>query len=87
VVTRPGLPTTSSKGRYALQSRLASLFEPGLQEDALQVAINAWQEQHLSAGSLARVRLQQRSTMVAHSKVLVTLPNGEIRQMEAGPSS
>ena len=29
VVMRTGLPTTSSKGRYALQSGFASLFRPG----------------------------------------------------------
>jgi hypothetical protein len=87
VVMRPGIPTTSSKGRYALQSGLASLFEPTLQGEALEAAIAAWQEKNLSAGGLARVRLQQRSATAATSKVLVTLPNGESRQMEAGPSS
>jgi hypothetical protein len=50
-------------------------------------AITAWQERYLSAGALARVRLQQRSATAAQSRVLVTLPNGETRQMEAGPSS
>jgi BsuBI/PstI restriction endonuclease domain/BsuBI/PstI restriction endonuclease HTH domain len=87
VVTRPGLATTSSKGRYALQSAFASLFEPALAGAALDAAITAWQERHLSAGALARVRLQQRSATAAQSRVLVRLPNGETRQMEAGPSS
>jgi hypothetical protein len=87
VVTRPGLATTSSKGRYALQSALASLFDPALQDEPLATAIAAWQERYLSAGALARVRLQQRSATAAQSRVLVTLPNGETRQMEAGPSS
>jgi hypothetical protein len=87
VVTRPGLPTTSSKGRYALQSAFASLFDPALQDEPLVTAITAWQERYLSAGALARVRLQQRSATAAQSRVLVTLPNGETRQMEAGPSS
>ena len=32
VVTRPGLATTSSKGRYALQSAFASLFDPTLED-------------------------------------------------------
>ena len=35
----------------------------------------------------ARVRLQRRSATAAQSKILVKLPNGETRQMEAGPSS
>ncbi len=87
VVVRPGLPTTSSKGRYALQSGLASLFDPDLRDETLSAAIGAWQERNLSAGALARVHLQQRSATAAQSKVLVTLPNGETRQMEMGPSS
>ncbi|GGC58974.1 BsuBI/PstI family type II restriction endonuclease [Chelatococcus reniformis] len=87
VVTRPGLATTSSKGRYALQAGFASLFDPGLADEPLAVAIGAWQDRSLSAGALARVRLQQRSLVAAQSRVLVTLPNGESRQMEAGPSS
>jgi hypothetical protein len=87
VVTRPGIPTTSSKGRYAIQSAFASLFDPALTDEPLATAMAAWQEQHLSAGALARVRLQQRSALAAQSRVLVTLPNGETRQMEPGPSS
>ncbi|HTT79094.1 MAG TPA: BsuBI/PstI family type II restriction endonuclease [Stellaceae bacterium] len=87
VVIRPGLATTSSRGRYALQSAFASLFDPALDGKPLDAAIAAWQDQHLSAGALARVRLQQRSATAAQSRVLVTLPNGESRQMEAGPSS
>lgn len=87
VVVRPGLATTSSKGRYALQSALASLFDPALDGELLTTAMSVWQDQHLSAGALARVRLHQRSATAAQSRVLVTLPNGETRQMEAGPSS
>ncbi|HXQ66589.1 MAG TPA: BsuBI/PstI family type II restriction endonuclease [Alphaproteobacteria bacterium] len=87
VVTRAGVPTTSSKGRYALQAGAASLFDPGLHGRALDAVIAAWQERHLSAGGLARIRLQQRSATAAQSRVLVTLPNGETRQMEPGPSS
>jgi len=87
VVTRPGIPTTSSKGRYALQTAFASLFDPALQGEPLNAATAAWQERYLSPGALARVRLQHRSASAAQSRVLVTLPDGETRQMEAGPSS
>ena len=87
VVTRVGLATTSSKPRYALQSAFAGLFDPVLQGEVLAAAVTAWQDHHLSAGSLARVRLRGRAAGAAGSKVLVTLPNGETRQMEAGPSS
>jgi hypothetical protein len=87
VVTRPGVPTTSSKGRYALQAGFASLFDPVLKDEPLELATSGWQDRSLSAGALARVRLQHRSATAALSKILVTLPNGETRQMEAGPSS
>jgi len=87
VVTRTGLATTSSKGRYALQVGFAALVDPALRDEPLNAAIAAWQDRSLSAGALARVRLQQRSATAAQSKILVTLPNGESRQMEAGPSS
>ena len=87
VVTRSGLATTSSKPRYALQAAFAGLFDPALQGAVLAAAVAAWQDQYLSAGSLARVRLRGRAAGAAGSRVLVTLPNGETRQMEAGPSS
>ena len=87
VVTRTGLATTSSKPRYALQSGFAGLFNPAHQGEVLATAVAAWQDHHLSAGSLARIRLRGRAAAASGSKVLVTLPNGETRQMEAGPSS
>lgn len=87
VVTLAGIPTTSSRGRYALQAAFASLFDPVLRDEPLQKAIAAWRQENLSAGALARVRLRERSAIAAKSGVLVTLPNGETRQMEAGPSS
>jgi len=87
VVARSGLPTTSSRGRYALQSGFAALFDPALKDEPLEAAITAWQDRHLSAGALARIRLQQRSATAAQSKILVTLPNLETRHMEAGLSS
>jgi hypothetical protein len=87
VVTRPGIATTSPKGRYALQSAFASLFDPTLRHEPLASAISAWQAENLSLGALARVRLQHQSSAAAKSKVLVTFPSGESRQMAAGPSS
>jgi hypothetical protein len=87
VVERPGLPTTSSKPRYALQAAFAALLDPVLKDEPLDAAVAAWQDRSLSAGALARVRLQKRSAAAAQSKILVKLPNGESRQMEAGPSS
>lgn len=87
VVTLSGIPTTSSRGRYALQTPFASLFDPALTAGSLEIAMTGWQQRYLSPGALARVRLRQRSAINAQARVLVTLPNGEARQMEAGPSS
>jgi len=87
VLTRPGIATTSSKGRYALQSKFASLFAPALLDQPLAAAISAWQQENLSAGAQARVRLHQQSSAAAQLTVLVTFPNGESRRMAAGPSS
>ena len=87
VVERAGLPTTSSKPRYALHAGFAALFHPALHDEPLALAIAAWQERSLSAGALARVRLRQRSANAAQSKILIRMPNGESRQMESGRSS
>jgi hypothetical protein len=60
---------------------------PALRDEPLDTAAARWQERCLSAGALARVRLRQRSALAAQSRVLVNLPNGEARRLEAGPSS
>ncbi len=39
VVTWIGLPTASSRPRYALQAGFASLFNPALEDEPLQAAI------------------------------------------------
>jgi hypothetical protein len=83
VVTCPGIPTTSSKGRYALQGGFASLLDPGLRDEPLRAAIHAWQDRYLSAGGLARVRLQQRSATAAQSKV-IGVPPGALASFAAG---
>jgi hypothetical protein len=89
VLERHDLPTTSAKPRYALSSDFAALFDEDLSQHSFQVAAREWQEDHLTATALARVRLRRRGTSAATDleRVLVTLPNGETRQMAPGPSS
>lgn len=84
---RGSLPTTSPSPRYALDPNFAALFDPGLVGGTLETAIDAWQEDFLSAGALARVAILRRGTVAAEDRVLVTFPNGETRHMEPGPSS
>ena len=54
VIERPGVPTTSSKPRYALQADFAALFDPALSDHDVEKAAETWREQHLSATALYR---------------------------------
>ncbi|MCB0571441.1 MAG: hypothetical protein KDC66_16840 [Phaeodactylibacter sp.] len=87
VIVRQGIPTTSSKPRYSLQSAFSKLFSPDLTGVELENAIKQWQNQHLSPEALARTRLVQRSIASSDDKVLVTFPNQETRRLSPGPSS
>lgn len=86
-IERPGLATTSSVPRYALQKDFAALFDPALSDEALQTAAETWREQHLSATALARTVLMRRGATTTGEGILVTFPNGETRRMAPGPSS
>lgn len=87
VIERTDLPTTSSKPRYALTASFAALFDPALNGTALEAAILGWQTAHLSVGARARVAIVRTGATANVDQVLVTLPNGAVRQMKAGPSS
>lgn len=87
VAVRQKGPTTSSRGRYALQREFASLFEPRLRGKAFKVAATRWQQRNLNRQALARVRLLRSAAARSHDKIEVRLPNGETRLMEPGPSS
>lgn len=87
VTVRSDLATTSSKPRYILQSAFAALFDPALDGDALDVAIVAFQQKHLSRSALARVSIMLSGAAGGGSSVPVRLPNGETRNMAFGPSS
>lgn len=81
VVVRPGIPTTSSKGRYQLSGSFAELFTDS--SDAGKV--EEWQTRYLSESHLAKIKIMKRVS--APEGVIVSLPNGVNRKMEAGPSS
>lgn len=87
VITRIGLATTSSRPRYTLQNHFASLFNPSILEEQLQAAIKSWQHANLSASARARLSLAGRTGNIVDGRVLVTFPNGEARNLSAGPSS
>lgn len=84
---RKDLPTTSSKPRYALTQAFAGLFDPSLDGDELAAAIARWQENHLTAGALARIALVRAGVSKNPNDFLVTFPNGETRNMTPGVSA
>ncbi|WP_281174852.1 MULTISPECIES: BsuBI/PstI family type II restriction endonuclease [Arenimonas] len=87
VVERTNIPTTSDKPRYALEAQFAALFDEGLVGASLESAISEWQTSHLSKAALSRQRLVKKGLVQAADVVSVTFPNGEVRALEAGPSS
>jgi hypothetical protein len=87
VLRREDLPTTSGRPRYALKADFATLFDPGLNGEALGLAIAAFQAKHLSRSALARVSIMLSGAAGNASGVMVTFPSGETRQLAPGPSS
>lgn len=86
-IERSGLPTTSSKPRYALQAAFADLFDPALTGKGLDDAIEAWQSKYLTKGALARIAIMRGGGTAAGDEVVLTFPNGDTRRMKPGPSS
>lgn len=87
VIEKSGVPTTSPAGRYALHQDFVELLDPDLDETAFERAVTAWQQKHLSAGSRARIAVVKKGSAKSSSHVPVSLPNGEVRLLNAGPSS
>lgn len=87
VVEKPGVPTTSSKPRYALRKDFADLFSASLSGKTLEDAIDAWQKKHLSKTALARHHLIKQGAAASGARVTVTLPNGAAINLSSGPSS
>jgi hypothetical protein len=86
-IERPGVATTSNRGRYALQRAFAALFDPALEGAALDEAIEAWQNTYLTAGAVARIAIVRSGAAASGEYVPVTFPSGETRRMKPGPSS
>lgn len=87
VLERPGVPTTSSKPRYALAAPFAALFNPALQGEALAAAAKAWADATLNPMALARIVSLRGAADRDGTDVLVRFPNGETRLLATGPSS
>ena len=87
VLVNPLVPTTSSKGRYALRADLAALFDPALSAAQFETAARLWRAARLSPNALATVKVLEVAAAGSKSKVPVTLPSGEGRVMSPGLSS
>lgn len=87
VVKRTGIATTANVPTYALELEFSKLFDENLVREGLSAAIASWQNSHLSKTAVARQRLVRHGATVAMDAVTVTFPNGEIRNLAAGPSS
>ncbi|CAN5496224.1 BsuBI/PstI family type II restriction endonuclease [soil metagenome] len=87
VTRREDLPTTSGLPRYALVADFAALFDPAREGPALEAAITAFQNSHLSKSALARVSIMMAGAAGGASGPRVTFPGGDTRQLAPGPSS
>lgn len=83
---RPGIPTTSSRPRWALTEGFADLFAPGLEGDALEASIQAWRSTRMSPGDRLRITTLRDRERAAHA-VRVSLPDGTVRDLEPGDAS
>lgn len=83
---RRGIPTTSSRPRWALTERFADLFAPELTGDALEAAIETWRSTRMSPGDRLRITTLRDRERATHA-VQVRLPNGTVRDLEPGDAS
>jgi hypothetical protein len=83
---RPGIPTSSSKPRWALTASFADLFDPALTGDELESAIDQWQQTHLSTGNKIKVQFASDLANAEH-EVPVNLPGYGVRTLEPGVAS
>jgi hypothetical protein len=86
MVERAGLPTTSPKGRYALQADFAALFLPGLAGAPLEAAAAEWRKRNLSPAALARAALVRVSAGTSSANIAVQCPGGPSVILPPGPS-
>ena len=87
VLERPGVPTTSSKPKYALKPEFAALFDESLQGEPLANAVAVWQTRYLSAGAMARAKIIRRNAAASTDRVTIIFPSGSAVTLAHGESS
>jgi hypothetical protein len=83
---RHGIPTNSSKPRWALTASFARLFDPELTGDQLIAAIEAWRDEHMDPGDVLRIHRANELARATH-QTPVSLPGGGTRVLEPGVAS
>jgi hypothetical protein len=83
---REGLATSSSKPRWALTASFADLFDPTLTGGALEVAIDAWRQAHMTPGDLLKIQYANDLAQATH-QTPVLIPGFGIRYLEPGVAS
>jgi BsuBI/PstI restriction endonuclease domain len=86
VRVKPGVKTTSSKGRWALTDVFADIFDPGLAGDPLLERVEAFHDEHMSPGGKVKALTARQRDDQTHA-VEVTLPDRTVRQLEPGEAS
>jgi hypothetical protein len=90
IVERPGVPTTSSRPRYALAADFVELLlRLHADRRGAADAIADWQQRHLSRSAMNRITIlrQGKARSEASDRIAVMFPNGESRLMIPGPST
>ncbi|WP_313315391.1 BsuBI/PstI family type II restriction endonuclease [Corynebacterium variabile] len=85
---RAGLPTSSSRPRWALLDDFADLFRPDLTGDDFVATADDWRHKHLDPGTRLKATFALDTESASHA-VRVRLPNsnGATRSLEPGASS
>ncbi|CAM5517134.1 BsuBI/PstI family type II restriction endonuclease [Eoetvoesiella caeni] len=87
VVERPGVPTTSSRPKYALRPEFAALFSESVQGKFLAAAISDWQKRFLSTAAMARATIIRNNAAASTDRVPVVFPSGSAITLAPGESS
>jgi hypothetical protein len=87
VLERPGIATTSSTPKYALNPEFAALLDEAIQGEFLATAISDWQQRFLSKTAMARAIIIRNNSAESVDRVQVVFPSGSAITLAPGESS
>lgn len=86
IMGAPHLDTTSPAPRWILSRSFAELFNPNLDGEALQTAVDDWIDTHMSSSAKVRASLANKRARSALA-ISVRFPDGSARDLAPGKSS